>query len=566
LIGSVTDLIKIMHNKAISNLLEETADLLDLHQENEFRSKAIRSSAFAISKIEKGLCGLSLDDIASFKGVGKSTAAKILEICANADFQEHMDLISKTPAGILELFEIKGLGPKKIALLWKGLGVESPGELLYACNENRLVSLKGFGEKTQSEIKKNLEFKASQKGFFHYAKAEAYAERFISVLKSTSFNYGLSFVGESRRKCEVVKQIDLFTSATFDAVFAINEKLIDAGFQFLQNESCKTTFNSSGGPDLVIHHESGNSVWQIFKLTGPEPHVNEVQSRLKIENPENQDWENERAIYKAAGLDYIEPEMRDLQGFVSTSWTIVTNDDLKGCLHNHSTYSDGASTLKEMANACKSLGLQYFAICDHSKSAFYAGGLREEDINRQHLEIDQLNKELNPFVIFKGIESDILADGSLDYSNDVLATFDVVVASIHSGLKMDEEKATARIIKAIENPYTTILGHPTGRLLLSRLGYPLDHGKVIDACAANGVAIELNAHPYRLDLDWRWLNTAIEKGVLISINPDAHHTDGLSDMRFGVNVARKAGIGPHHVLNAMDLITFTSWLSSRKKS
>ncbi|MGR6086811.1 MAG: helix-hairpin-helix domain-containing protein [Arcticibacter sp.] len=555
-----------MHNKAISNLLEETADLLDLHQENEFRSKAIRSSAFAVSKIEQSLCGLSLDEIASFKGVGKSTASKILEICTNGDFQEHLELMAKTPAGILELFEIKGLGPKKIALLWKGLGVESPGELLYACNENRLVSLKGFGEKTQTEIKKNLEFKASQKGYYHFAKAEAYAERFISLLKSTAFNYELSFVGEFRRKCEVVKQIDLLTKAPFEDIQAVIETLQDGGFQVLQTDNFKTVFSSSGGPDLVIHHQIGNPVWFSFKLTGPESHVSEVMKRLKIENSDYNEWLDESEIYKNAGLDFVEPEMRDLPGFVSASWKIVANDDLKGCLHNHSTYSDGASTLKEMASACKSLGLQYFAICDHSKSAFYAGGLKEEDVVRQHLEIDQLNKELYPFVIFKGIESDILNDGSLDYSNEVLATFDVVVASIHSGLKMDEEKATARIIKAIENPYTTILGHPTGRLLLSRQGYPLDHLKVIDACAANGVAIELNAHPYRLDLDWRWLNTAVEKGVLISINPDAHHTDGLKDMCFGVNVARKAGVGPQHILNAMDLNAFTHWLSSRKKS
>ncbi|MFM7054799.1 MAG: helix-hairpin-helix domain-containing protein [Bacteroidota bacterium] len=555
-----------MHNKAISNLLEETADLLDLHQENEFRSKAIRSSAFAVSKIEQGLCGLSLDEIASFKGVGKSTATKILEICATGDFQEHLELISKTPAGILELFDIKGLGPKKIALLWKGLGVESPGELLYACNENRLVSLKGFGEKTQAEIKKNLEFKASQKGFFHYAQAEAYADSFISVLKSNNFNHDLSFVGDFRRKCEVVKQIDLFTKASYNDFLSVLEKLNEAGFQFLHNDDTQSKFNSSGGPELVIHHDGENHVWSVFNLTGPELHVSGVKSKLGIENPENQIWADEKAIYFAAGLSFIEPEMRDLDGFVSASWKIVDNDDLKGCLHNHSTYSDGASTLKEMANACKAQGLQYFAICDHSKSAFYAGGLKEEDVIRQHIEIDQLNKELKPFVILKGIESDVLTDGSLDYSDEVLASFDVVVASIHSGLKMDEEKATARIIKAVENPYTTILGHPTGRLLLSRQGYPLDHRKVIDACAANGVAIELNAHPYRLDIDWRWLNAAIEKGVFISINPDAHHIDGIRDMRFGVNVARKAGIGAHHVLNAMDLNAFMSWLSNRKMS
>ncbi|MFZ9943748.1 MAG: PHP domain-containing protein, partial [Bacteroidia bacterium] len=238
--------------------------------------------------------------------------------------------------------------------------------------------------------------------------------------------------------------------------------------------------------------------------------------------------------------------------------------ELKGCLHNHSTYSDGASSLKDMALAAQQEGLQYFAICDHSKSAFYAGGLKEEDIIRQHLEIDRLNKELSPFRIFKGIESDILPDGSLDYADDVLASFEIVVASVHSGLNMDLEKATNRLIKAIENPFTTILGHPTGRLLLSRQGYPIDHLKVLDACAANGVAVELNAHPYRLDMDWRWLHHAVERGVMVSINPDAHHVSGITDMQYGVHVARKAGLCKSDVLNGLDLVAFIQWLQTKK--
>jgi DNA polymerase (family 10) len=217
-----------------------------------------------------------------------------------------------------------------------------------------------------------------------------------------------------------------------------------------------------------------------------------------------------------------------------------------------------------MALAVQKMGLQYFAICDHSKSAFYAGGLKEEEIIRQHQEVDLLNAELAPFRIFKGIESDILSDGSLDYSNEILATFDLVVASIHSGLQMDMDKATSRLIKAIENPFTTILGHPTGRLLLSREGYPIDHLKVLDACAANGVAIELNAHPYRLDIDWRWLHHAINRGVMISINPDAHHVSGIYDMQYGVNVARKAGVKNIHVLNSFDLESFNNWLLAKQ--
>jgi DNA polymerase (family 10) len=238
--------------------------------------------------------------------------------------------------------------------------------------------------------------------------------------------------------------------------------------------------------------------------------------------------------------------------------------DLKGILHNHSTYSDGLNTLEEMAVYAKQLGYEYLGMCDHSKSASYAGGLKVEDIILQHNDIDKLNKQLFPFKIFKGIESDILGNGDLDYEEDVLKSFDFIVASIHSNLKMDEEKATQRLLKAIENPYTTILGHPTGRLLLGRPGYPIDHKKIIDACAANNVVIELNAHPYRLDIDWRWIPYCLEKGVMISINPDAHQLKGYHDMYYGTLAARKGLLTKDNCLNAMNLNTFENYLETKK--
>ena len=219
-----------------------------------------------------------------------------------------------------------------------------------------------------------------------------------------------------------------------------------------------------------------------------------------------------------------------------------------------------------MATAARDLGLQYFGICDHSKSAGYANGLQTERVMQQHQEIDLLNEELAPFKIFKGIESDILSDGNLDYPDDVLTSFDFIVASVHSGLKMDEDKATSRLIKAIENPFTTILGHPTGRLLLARKGYPINHKKVIDACAANNVVIELNAHPYRLDIDWRWIDYCMEKNVMISINPDAHETSGLLDMHYGVYAARKGGLTKAYTFNALSLEEINNWFQKKKKS
>lgn len=244
---------------------------------------------------------------------------------------------------------------------------------------------------------------------------------------------------------------------------------------------------------------------------------------------------------------------------------LITDSDIKGCFHNHSTYSDGENTIEEMANQCKLLGYSYFGISDHSQTANYAGGLKPDDILKQHTEIDQLNTIYGEnFKIFKGIESDILADGSLDYPTEILKTFDFIVASIHSNLKMDIQKATERLIKAIENPYTTFLGHPTGRLLLRRQGYPIDYHKIIDACAANKVIIEINANPWRLDLDWRFVHIAIEKGVQLSINPDAHNIKGIQDIHFGICVARKGGLTPASNFNSQSLSDVSAYLSRRK--
>jgi DNA polymerase (family X) len=272
----------------------------------------------------------------------------------------------------------------------------------------------------------------------------------------------------------------------------------------------------------------------------------------------HRNFKNGEEVYEALGLQFIEPELREGLDEVSLAKEnklprLIEMGDLRGILHNHTTYSDGIHTLKEMADHCRDLGYEYFGVCDHSRTAAYAQGLSIERVQQQQEEIDRLNKVYQGFKILKGIESDILSDGSLDYPDEILETFDLVVASVHSNLKMNEEKATARLIKAIENPYTTILGHPSGRLLLARKGYPLDYKKIIDACAANNVVIELNAHPYRLDIDWRWIPHCLEKGVKISINPDAHHMEGFHDMHFGVCAARKGMLDAENCFNALPL-------------
>jgi DNA polymerase (family 10) len=285
-----------------------------------------------------------------------------------------------------------------------------------------------------------------------------------------------------------------------------------------------------------------------------------------MERFEGKSIDSEQEIYTSQSLPYIEPEMRE--GLQEFEWAknhghqaLIQYADLQGCLHNHSTYSDGKNTLVEMAEACRAHGLSYFGIADHSKYAAYAGGLKEEDVLRQHAEIDQLNSQWTDFQILKGIEADILPDGNLDYDTDVLSSFDYVVASVHAGLVMDLDKAMSRVIKAIENPYTSILGHPTGRLLLARPGFPLQMSKILDACKANGVSIELNASPYRLDLDWRHIYEAMDKGLFVSVNPDAHAITGISDMEWGVKVGRKGGLLKELTLNALSLAEIKKFFS-----
>ena len=453
------------------------------------------------------------------------------------------------------MMQIKGIGPKKILVIWKDLGIDTVGELYYACNENRLIEAKGFGLKTQEEIKQKIEFNMASNGRFLYAKVENLADQLLNLVKKEFNTEQIYITGQFRRKCEIIDSLDFLVLGK--ASQEIKEKLILNGLENAElNEQgikCKT---ESG---LTIYFSFCNSEElgkELILKTGNEEHINSIFSIIGGADLKNK---SEKQIYEVAGLSFIEPELREGTNEIELAKTnklpeLIEYADLKGSLHNHSTWSDGVHTLQEMASYCKNeLNLEYFGICDHSKSAFYANGLSELRVAAQHREIDELNIKLAPFKIFKGIESDILYDGSLDYSNEVLSSFDFVVASVHSILNMTEDKATERLIKAIENPYTTILGHPTGRLLLSRSGYPIDHKKVIDACAANNVMIEINANPLRLDLDWRWHQYAISNGVLLSINPDAHRVEGHLDMKYGTLIARKGGLSKLNCLNAMNL-------------
>ena len=544
-----------MENKIIARTLRLLSSLLELHDENPFKVKSVANAAFKVDKLPYPINTRSLAEMEQVDGLGKSIAGKINELIQTNSIQELAELIKLTPPGIIEMMQIKGIGPKKILVIWKDLGIDTVGELYYACNENRLIEAKGFGLKTQEEIKQKIEFNMASNGRFLYAKVENLADQLLNLVKKEFNTEQIYITGQFRRKCEIIDSLDFLVLGK--ASEEIKEKLILNGLENAElNEQeikCKT---ESG---LTIYFSFCNSEElgkELILKTGNEEHINSIFSILGGADLKNK---SEKQIYEVAGLSFIEPELREGTNEIELAKTnklpeLIEYADLKGSLHNHSTWSDGVHTLQEMASYCKNeLNLEYFGICDHSKSAFYANGLSELRVAAQHREIDELNIKLAPFKIFKGIESDILYDGSLDYSNEVLSSFDFVVASVHSILNMTEDKATERLIKAIENPYTTILGHPTGRLLLSRSGYPIDHKKVIDACAANNVMIEINANPLRLDLDWRWHQYAISNGVLLSINPDAHRVEGHLDMKYGTLIARKGGLSKLNCLNAMNL-------------
>ncbi len=544
-----------MENKPIARTLRLLSQLMELHDENPFKIKSVANAAFKVDKLPFQIAAKSLAEMEKIDGIGKSTAGKIQEFIETGHITELQTLLEQTPEGIVEMLGIKGIGPKKIVTIWKELGIETVGELYYACNENRLIEAKGFGLKTQEDIARVIEFKMASNGKFLYARVEAEANELLRKLKELLPAALLSFTREYRRCCEIIENLSILVGT--DEPDKTIELIGGASMlNDLLNTGTVISGRSANGLSVNIKLVRSNLFYkELFLQTGTE----EFNQAFSLRLPSIDETLSEEAIFEQAGFDFILAELREDSTFIAKAAShtlpkLITYADLKGTLHNHSTWSDGVNTLEEMALYCRdNLKLQYLGMCDHSRSAFYASGLSIEKVLQQQEEIDSLNRKLSNFLIFKGIESDILNDGSLDYPDEILQRFDFIVASVHSNLKMDKKKATARVIKAVENPYTTILGHPTGRLLLSRKGYDLDFKKVIDACASNGVVIEVNANPLRLDLDWRWHQYALEKGVMLSINPDAHRTEGFLDMHYGILAARKGGLYKEMCLNALTL-------------
>ncbi len=557
-----------MTNADIARLLRETAALTELTGGNAFRARALRSAARTIRDLDEPATDrLEAGTLTDLSGIGSGVAGHIKEIRARGSFAQRDALLEAVPPGLPEVLRVKGLGTKKVRRLWKELGITSLDELEAAAESGRLAALSGFGPKTQQNVLAGVRLLKKYRTRRRYPDALAQIRPLLDALRPADGIARAEPAGALRRKMETVRDIVIVVAASGpQPVQAALDGLIDA---VSVDEDTLTGTLPDGFP-LRVHAappERFGTAW--WRVTGSAAHATAFVPAHGTPEAHT----GEAAVYKAAGLPFIPPELREGRGELTAAAEgalpdLVTFEDLRGALHNHSTYSDGADTLREMAEAARAMGLSYFGICDHSQSLAIAGGLSPESVARQHEEIRFLNEEFasddgSPFRIFSGIESDILKDGSLDYEDEVLETFDLVVASVHQGFSMTEQEATRRLVRAVENPHTAILGHVTGRLLLQREGYPVDHEAVIEACARCNVAIELNANPYRLDMDWRYVQAAAGRGVLIAINPDAHATGELAYMRYGAAVARKGWLTPEQCLNARSLDDFAAWLGNR---
>ncbi|QES90039.1 DNA polymerase/3'-5' exonuclease PolX [Rhizosphaericola mali] len=549
-----------INNEIIAGNFALLAKLMEVNGENPFKIKSYANVVRTIEKYPQELSELLEAELFQIKGIGDAIGNKIIEQLHTGKLTLLEKYLQETPAGIIEMLQIKGLGVKKIVTIWKELGIETLGELLYACEENRLMHYKGFGEKTQENIKAIIEFYLKSQGLLLYAEAEAFYNLIQKTLDKYK-NFQFLIAGAYREQQEIIEKLVWVTDADKVTLESIAEKLnwtiIDPSektIEFITAEKLKLVFHFSTKESIVVD--------QFLQTGSDEFHaIFPLNKETTITQEED--------IFTNAGLHYIPAYRRDYPEIIETAKQKeieigIQVDQIKGIIHCHSVWSDGANTIEEMALAAANLNMEYIAMSDHSQSAFYANGLTPERILEQHKEIEDLNTKNNTIPIFKSIESDILYDGNLDYAPEILSQFDIIIASVHSILKMDKEKATSRIIAAVENPFTSILGHMTGRLLLSRAGYPIDHSSVIDACAAHNVVIELNAHPRRLDIDWKWIDYALNKGVKISINSDAHSTEGLKVLKYGVLVAQKTGLSTTQNISSYSLDAFQEFLQQQK--
>jgi DNA polymerase (family 10) len=569
-----------MESKAVAHVLEEIGTFMELKGENPFKVKAFTGAGRTIETLDGELVELVASGaIAGIKGIGPATREVIVELVTTGHSSVHAALKAEIPPGLLEMLEIPGLGPKKIKAIHEGLGIASVGELEYACHENRLATLAGFGTKSQEKILKGIAQLKAFRGRHLYVDALPAALTILGMLEGLPDVKRVAIAGSMRRRMETVKDLDLVAaSAHAERVMAAFTTLPES--EVLAHGPTKSTIRLASGLQVDLRVVTDAEFpFALHHFTGSKDHNEALRSRAKHMGLLINEYglfrgetlipcADETAFYHALGLDFIPPELREGLDEIALAERhalpeLVRESEIQGVFHVHTTYSDGGATLERMTQEAKRLGYRYLGISDHSQAAAYAHGLTPERIREQHAEIDALNARLGDIRLLKGIEADILADGSIDYDEDTLSSFDFVIASVHSRFGLGEEAMTERIVRAIRHPRVTMLGHMTGRLLLARDPYALDLERVFHEAAEHGVIIELNANPHRLDIDWRHLRRALELGVMIAINPDAHSIDGLQDVRFGVGIARKGGASAAQVFNTRSLDEVLAHLAGR---
>jgi len=570
--------------KEIIHALEEISLLLELKGEDKFKSAAYSRAARSISQTTSDVIGMiQKGEARKISGVGEALSKKLSEFVETGKISYLEELKDSFPPRLTELFEIQGLGPSKVRALYEELDIKSISELEYACHENRLVTLKGFGKKTQDKILSEIEKLKVNSEYHLLSVIHETASEISAALEKLTGVEKYEFTGSYRRRREIIRDIDCvikFRSGERDKLFASLQKLKGVKeVKDIQNDLVSVVWkngiqvefiitNKAENPFAILHSTGSKEFYQSLKEYGSSRGYTLLPTELK-KGKEKLQFESEEDIFSELGLQFIPPELREGNDSVRAASKgeipeLVKPEDIIGLFHVHTNWSDGADSLEDMVKAGRNLGLKYFGLSDHSKVAIYANGLDEKRLKEQCDAVDKLNSEQKDFFVFKGSEVDILADGKLDFSDTVLKKLDFSIGSVHSKLSMKKDEATRRLVAALKNPYLTFLGHMTGRLLLGRDGYELDIDEIIKTAARNKKVIEINANPHRLDIDWRNIKKAKEAGVKFSINPDAHSKDGLADFIYGVYIARKGWLTKDDLLNTMGTDQIRKFLKNAK--
>ncbi|NQV16388.1 hypothetical protein HQ531_13080 [bacterium] len=560
-----------MNNAQISEKIKRLAALLALLEENPFKIRAFEKAARIVKEHPEEM-GILIDEdrLKHVKGIGETLAQHILYYAKSGSFAYEREIEAALPPGLPDLLEIPGLGVKKVHVLWKQHQIDNIDQLKQACLSNELSSWKGFGAKLEQQLLKGIAFKALHVKDFHLNVALQAAKIWKKKLRAIPSLKRFELTGQLRRGDTLIQSVDF---------------LVEIDPTTLKSELISTlNLNPTGADPLLVMDTSGLPInlWlsdahefqtRQLILTAGSAYLNKIESslddlNLRQEQGRKIDFggsaETEAEVCDQLGIQWIVPELRDAFDHFPAESTLIRPSDIKGVIHAHSSWSDGRNSLQELVEGAQRLGYQYLGISEHSQAAYYANGLQPERVRAQWERIDELNEQYPDFHIFKGIEADILSDGRLDYEENILAGFDFVIASIHSHFHLNQEQQTDRIVRALQSPFTTMLGHPTGRMLLGREGYCPNLPAIIDAAVEFEKIIEINSTPKRLDLDWKYLKNAREKGLKVSINPDAHGVEGMNSIPLGVTMARKGGLSPQDVINTMGVNEMARFLESRR--